>query len=67
MTEKQIKELNKIVSHQAEMESLWPGVFPSLHLALMGAALRHLHAVIENDWVTAQKSKDVYWELESEL
>ena len=60
-------EIEKIVEHQANMESLWPGEFPPIKVALLGAALRHLHAVIEGDYEAAKKAKQIYWGLESEL
>jgi hypothetical protein len=57
----------RVIEHQSEMDSLWPGEFPSIQVALLGAALRHLHAVIEGDALAAKQAKDIYWNLESEL
>lgn len=61
-----IAELQKIVDHQAGMESLWL-MYPTITEAALMAALRHLHAVIEDDEVSAKEAKKHYWDLESEL
>lgn len=59
-------ELQAIVEHQLNMESLWL-MKPTISEAILIAALRHLHAVIEGDEVMAALSKRAYWNLESEL
>lgn len=59
-----------IVRHQANMESLWAtpcGRMHTLHESLLMAALRHLHAVVEGDIITAERAKKHYWDLESEM
>jgi hypothetical protein len=61
-----MSDLKAIVEHQANMESLWLDK-PTIHEALLQAALRHLHAVIEGDVGIAKVSKDFYWNLESEM
>lgn len=66
MIEKQMKELAEIVKQQAEMQSFWLSK-PTINEHLLQVALRHLHAVIENDPVTAAKMKKEYWDLESEM
>lgn len=66
MTNNRIGECEKIVKHQAEMQSLWL-IYPNINEALLMAALRHLHAVIEGDAPGALAAKGVYWDVESEL
>lgn len=66
MTPTQKKELVSVANRQAEMKSLWP-LNPTLTEALLVAAIRHLHAVIEADRKAADASKKKYWDLESEL
>ena len=61
-----IDDLQAIVNHQAEMESLWL-MHPTITEAMLMAALRHLHAVIEGDELSAEKSKRQYWNLEEEM
>lgn len=61
------KYLKKIVDHQANIEGLWPVHKPTLQEAMLSAALRHLHAVIEGDEYAAMRAKKLYWDLESEL
>jgi hypothetical protein len=61
-----MSDLKAIVEHQANMESLWLAE-PTIHEALLQAALRHLHAAIEGDEGVAKVSKDFYWNLESEM
>lgn len=63
-------QLKEIVEHQAKMQSLWalpidrPITFSE---AMLAAALRHLHAVIEGDELMAKAAKKLYWDLESEI
>lgn len=59
-------ELKRIVEHQANMESLWL-LEPSLHEAMLQAALRHLHATIERQYIEAEMAKRKYWDLEEDL
>lgn len=61
-----LQNLKEIVNHQAKMESLWLA-HPTLIEAMQQAALRHLHAVIENDPIIAEEFKKAYWELEGNL
>ncbi len=60
------KTLQEIVDHQANLESLWL-MHPTITEALLMAALRHLHAVIEGHQAEAESAKRVYWGVESEL
>lgn len=66
LTDNRMKELTEIVEHQSNMESLWLAK-PSLVEAMLLAALRHLHAVIEGDAEIAERAKKVYWNLEVDL
>ena len=59
-------ELAEIVAHQANLESLWL-MHPTITEALLMAALRHLHAVIENNPVAAKAAKRIYWNVEDGL
>jgi hypothetical protein len=61
-----ICELKDIVNHQAFMESLW-ALEPTINEAMLQAALRHIHAVIEGNEEMAEKAKNIYWNLESEM
>lgn len=56
----------EVVEHQANMESLWL-LEPTFNEAILIAALRHLHAVIEGDDLMAKEAKAAYWTLEIEL
>lgn len=60
------EELADIVQHQASLESLWL-LEPTITEALLMAAIRHLHAVIENNPRAAKAAKEIYWDVESEL
>lgn len=66
-----ISELLKIVEHQTNMQTLWTTTredgLETVEVAMLRAALRHLHAVIEENAIVAAESKSLYWELESEL
>lgn len=66
MNELQMKELREAVEHQAKMESLWL-MNPTITEAMLMAALRHLHAIIEGDEEIIDAVKAEYWNLESEL
>ncbi len=66
MSPTQTRELIEVANHQAEMESLWLQS-PTITEALLMAALRHLHAVIEADRRAADKSKAIYWNCDIEL
>ena len=57
------EELLEIVNHQTEMASLW-SINPTAPEAMLQAALRHLHAVIEDDPAEAEAAKKIYWEAE---
>ncbi len=57
-----METLKQIVEHQAEMESLWNLDMFNRQVSLLTAALRHLHAVIEGDVITADLAKRCYWE-----
>lgn len=59
-------QLKEIVEHQANIASLWL-MHPTITEALLMAALRHLHAVIEGDEKAAALAKQVYWNVESDL
>jgi hypothetical protein len=70
MSEADIANLKRVIEHQANMESLWAepfGRLPTVHETLLKAALRHLHAIIENDQTAAFRAHKIYWDLESEL
>lgn len=70
MTNDKGAELLAIVNHQANMPSLWSTRLDgsvSLHEAMLQAALRHLHAVIEGTPEMAEMFKKQYWEMDSEL
>jgi hypothetical protein len=59
-----------VVAHQAKMESIWAAPIGRPHTmqeAILLAALRHLHAVIEGDLIKAEAIKRLYWNMESEL
>lgn len=58
--------LKEIVEHQANMETLWT-LHPTITEAALQAALRHLHAIIENDNDLAEFYKHAYWDIESEM
>lgn len=67
--DQRFKELVQIIRHQAAMETLW-GISdePSrISEAMLQAALRHLHAVIEGDIAASRTAKAEYWDLESEM
>ena len=66
MSDPKTKELLDIVQHQASLQSLWL-MEPTIVEALLQAALRHLHAIIEDDLVAAKRAKDFYWNVEAEL
>lgn len=66
MTKEQIKELSEIVEHQANMETIWAEPVPITE-AILQAALRHIHAVLEGDKAAAELYKEIYWHLEDEL
>jgi len=58
-----------VVAHQAKMESIWAapiGRHHTMQEAILLAALRHLHAVIEGDLIAAEIVKKMYWDMESE-
>lgn len=61
-----MSELEDVVKHQAEMQSLWIKNPTATEVILM-AALRHLHALIEDDPHMAKICKEFYWDLESDL
>lgn len=64
--EQKIEELKKVIAHQADMETLWcTNVGISEFMTQM--ALRHLHAIVEDEPKRALECKQTYWELESEL
>jgi hypothetical protein len=56
-----MSELKQIISHQANMKSLWL-LNPTITEHILQSALRHLHAVIEGDELMAKEMKKVYWE-----
>lgn len=62
--------LRLIVLHQSNIECLWgdaeDGGKVSINEALLRFALRHLHAVIEDDHEYAAKVMPKYWNVESE-
>lgn len=53
--------LKDIVFHQALLESLWP-LEPTSTEFILSSALRHLHAVIEDDFELAKIYKNTYWD-----
>lgn len=66
LTREDLDKLERIVKHQADLESLWL-MNTTITEALLMAALRHLHAVIEGDDVSANRSKSIYWHAEDDL
>lgn len=65
MTKKQ-KLLEEIANHQANLSILWLAK-PTFGEAMLMAALRHLHAVIEDDPEIAEHQKSLYWRIDDEL
>ncbi len=66
MSPTQTRELIAVANHQVDMKSLWT-IEPTITEALLMAALRHLHAVIEADRWAADKCKAIYWNCDCEL
>lgn len=59
-------ELRDTIEHQAGMESLWcrPNTIGE---AILQAALRHLHAIVDEDPEIAYLSRQQYWNVDDEL
>ena len=65
-----LDKIKEVVDHQADMETLWSKPIdrlPTMAESALQAALRHLHAVIENQPFIAETYKKAYWEMDSEL
>jgi len=61
-----VAKIKAVVDHQANMECLWVDK-PLITEQTLMAALRHLHAVIENDHMEAERSKKQYWHMEPKI
>lgn len=61
-----LQRLKEIVEHQSNL-NIWPAEKVRLSEGLLAAALRHLHAVIEDDEVAEKLAKQIYWDVDSEL
>ena len=58
--------VQQIVEKQSSMESLWIAN-PTFTEMILISALRHLHAVVEGDSLTAETAKNVYWGFEDHM
>ena len=70
MTEAQISNLERVVEHQSKMTSIWSEPVDrkrTIQETVLLAALRHLHAIVENDPDTAFLCYRKYWDIDSEL
>ena len=64
--EKIINELKEVCDRQAGIESFWL-LNPRIGEYLFMAALRHLHAIVEEDEEAAERAKKKYWNVEEDL